>query len=255
MSLDENAATGAEALTPRRAAAVAQKAVEHKRSLQENGIPADVLSALLPGDDVIEFERPAVAGGLGYRFLKRSFDVASCGLALVVLAIPMGVIALKIKRESPGPVIYAQRRVGFGGKVFKIYKFRSMYVDAEKRGAQWAQGNDPRVTPFGKWMRDHRVDELPQFWNVVKGDMSLVGPRPERPAFCDEFEKRIRGWHYRTLVRPGISGLAQVLGGYDLLPKEKLPLDLDYIANRSLLLDLRLILRTLGVVGSGEGAR
>ena len=167
----------------------------------------------------------------------------------------MGVIALKIKSESPGPVIYAQRRVGKGGRVFNVYKFRSMYTDAEARGVQWAQSNDSRVTPFGKVMRKTRMDEIPQFWNVFKGDMSLIGPRPERPAFCEEFEKRIHGWHYRTMVTPGLSGLAQVTGGYDLLPKEKVVLDLDYIEHRSLSLDLMIILKTLGVVSTGEGAR
>ena len=196
-----------------------------------------------------------MGGGLVYRFVKRAFDVVSCGCALVFLAIPMGVIALKIKSESAGPVIYAQERVGKGGKTFKVYKFRSMYVDAEKRGAQWAQGDDPRVTPFGKLMRKSRMDEIPQFWNVFKGDMSLIGPRPERPAFCEEFEKRIHGWHYRTMVTPGLSGLAQVTGGYDLLPKEKILLDLEYIEKRSIALDLKIILKTLGVVKTGEGAR
>ncbi len=180
----------------------------------------------MPGDDVVELAEPIVAGGLGYRFVKRAFDMCSTGCALIILAIPMGIIALKIKSESPGPVIYAQERVGKNGKPFMVYKFRSMYVDAEKRGAQWAQGDDPRVTPFGKVMRKTRLDEIPQFWNVFKGDMSLIGPRPERPAFCQEFEKRIHGWDYRTLVRPGLSGLAQVTGGYDLLPKEKVVLDL-----------------------------
>ena len=228
---------------------------KYEPKLTENGIPADVLEKLLPGDDVIELAEPKVAGGLGYRFAKRAFDVVSCGCALVVLAIPMGVIALKIKSESPGPVIYAQRRVGKGGKIFNVYKFRSMYVDAEARGAQWAQGDDPRVTPFGKVMRKTRMDEIPQFWNVFKGDMSLIGPRPERPAFCAEFEKRIHGWHYRTMVAPGLSGLAQVTGGYDLLPKEKVVLDLDYIEHRSIAMDLKIILKTLGVVSTGEGAR
>lgn len=228
---------------------------KYEPQLRENGIPADVLEKLLPGDDVVELAKPTIAGGLGYRFVKRAFDVCSTGCALIILAIPMGIIALRIKSESPGPVIYAQERVGKNGKPFMVYKFRSMYVDAEKRGAQWAQGDDPRVTPFGKVMRKTRLDEIPQFWNVFKGDMSLIGPRPERPAFCAEFEKRIHGWHYRTMVTPGLSGLAQVTGGYDLLPKEKVVLDLGYIEHRSIAMDLKIILKTLGVVSTGEGAR
>ena len=239
----------------RREAADLYAVGKYEPKLTENGIPADVLEKLLPGDDVIELAEPKVAGGIAYRFVKRAFDVVSCGCALVVLAIPMGVIALKIKSESPGPVIYAQRRVGKGGRIFNVYKFRSMYTDAEARGVQWAQSNDSRVTPFGKVMRKTRMDEIPQFWNVFKGDMSLIGPRPERPAFCEEFEKRIHGWHYRTMVTPGLSGLAQVTGGYDLLPKEKVVLDLDYIEHRSLSLDLMIVLKTLGVVSTGEGAR
>lgn len=236
-------------------AAEADRMGKYEPGLRENGIPDDVLKKLLPGDDIIELEDPKVAGGLGYRFVKRAFDVVACGCALVALAIPMAVISLKIKSESPGPVIYAQERVGRDGKPFKVFKFRSMYTDAEVRGAQWALGNDPRVTPFGKVMRERRLDEIPQFWNIVRGEMSLIGPRPERPEFCREFEKRIHGWHYRTKVRPGLSGLAQVTGGYDLLPKEKVVLDLEYIENRSIALDLRIILKTLGVVKSREGAR
>lgn len=239
----------------RHEAAQVDKAGKYEPKLTENGIPADVLAKLLPGDDVVELFEPAVGGGIAYRFVKRAFDVVSCGCALIILAIPMGVIALKIKSESPGPVIYAQRRVGKGGKIFNVYKFRSMYTDAEARGAQWAQGDDPRVTPFGKVMRKTRMDEIPQFWNVFKGDMSLIGPRPERPAFCAEFEKRIHGWHYRTMVTPGLSGLAQVMGGYDLLPKEKVVLDLEYIEHRSIAMDVKIILKTLGVVSTGEGAR
>ena len=229
--------------------------VESAPKTAESGISSDVLEKLLPGDEIVELAEPKVAGGLGYRFVKRAFDVASCSCALIVLAIPMGIVALKIKSESPGPVIYAQRRVGKDGKTFDVYKFRSMYIDAEARGAQWAKGDDPRVTPFGQFMRKTRLDEVPQFWNIVKGDMSLIGPRPERPAFCEEFEKRIHGWHYRTCVRPGLSGLAQVTGGYELLPKEKVVLDLKYIETRSVVQDLKIILKTLGVVSTGEGAR
>lgn len=239
----------------RHEAAQVDRAGKYEPKLTENGIPSDVLAKLLPGDDVVELSEPVVGGTVAYRFVKRAFDIVSCGCALVILAIPMGIIALKIKSESPGPVIYAQRRVGKGGKIFNVYKFRSMYTDAEARGAQWAQGDDPRVTPFGKVMRKTRMDEIPQFWNVFKGDMSLIGPRPERPAFCAEFEKRIHGWHYRTMVTPGLSGLAQVTGGYDLLPKEKVVLDLEYIEHRSIAMDVKIILKTLGVVSTGEGAR
>lgn len=242
-------------LSPRVRRARAESSIEHKRNLQENGIPAEVLEALLPGDDIVELAEPYVAGGVFYRFVKRTFDVLSCGAALVVLSPVMLYCAVRIKSESEGPVFYAQRRVGKDGRVFKIYKFRSMYTDAEARGAQWAQDHDPRVTPFGAFMRKTRLDEIPQFWNVVKGDMSLIGPRPERPGFCDEFERRIHGWHYRTLVRPGISGLAQVTGGYDLLPKEKVQFDLRYIETRSLVQDVVLMLKTLGVVSTGDGAR
>ncbi|WP_165054380.1 MULTISPECIES: sugar transferase [unclassified Adlercreutzia] len=239
----------------RRAAAAVDAAGKHEPGLRERGIPADVLERLLPGDDVLVLEEPEVAGGLGYRFVKRAFDVCACGLALAVLALPMAAMAVKVRSESPGSVIYAQERVGRGGKPFKVYKFRSMYVDAEARGARWAADGDPRVTPFGRWMRDHRLDELPQLWNVVRGDMSLIGPRPERPAFCEAFEERIVGWHYRTKVRPGLSGLAQVSGGYDLLPAEKVLYDMEYIENRSIRLDLNLMFCTLGVLRTGEGAK
>lgn len=165
----------------RHEAAQVDKAGKYEPKLTENGIPADVLAKLLPGDDVVELSEPVVGGSIAYRFVKRAFDVISCGCALIILAIPMGIIALKIKSESPGPVIYAQRRVGKGGKIFNVYKFRSMYTDAEARGAQWARGDDPRVTPFGKVMRKTRMDEIPQFWNVFKGDIPLriLKMRPE----------------------------------------------------------------------------
>lgn len=144
-------------LQERRAAAEVDVLGKHEPRLRENGIPVDVLEKLLPGDDIIELVSPVVAGGLGYRFVKRAFDALACGCALVVLAIPMAAIAIKIKSESPGPAIYAQERVGKGGRPFMVYKFRSMYVDAETRGARWASGDDPRVTPFGKFMRKTRL--------------------------------------------------------------------------------------------------
>lgn len=249
------AEAASEAKTDKEKAAVMAGLSDTPR-LTESGIAADVLEKLLPDEEVVELPRVRkVAGGPVYRFAKRAFDVVSCGAALIVLAIPMAIIAAKIKSESSGPVIYAQRRVGKDGKVFELYKFRSMYTDAEARGARWAAEDDPRVTPFGKTMRKTRLDELPQFWNVVKGDMSLIGPRPERPAFHEEFCRRIDGWEQRLLVKPGISGLAQVEGGYELLPKEKARLDIEYIESRSAALDWSIIWRTLHTVKTGDGAR
>lgn len=224
--------------------------------LNECPIAPDVLVELLPDEDVIVLPKlDHVGGGAFYRFVKRAFDIISCSCALVILAIPMVVIAALIKRQDPGPAIYAQTRVGKDGKLFKVYKFRSMYVDAEARGAQWAQGDDPRVTPLGRKLRSSRFDETPQFVNVIKGDMSLIGPRPERPVFHNEFCKRIEGWDQRLVVRPGITGLAQVMGGYELLPKEKALLDIRYIENRSVATDFSLIWKTLRTMVTGEGAR
>lgn len=224
--------------------------------LTESGIASEVLEKLLPDDEIVVLPRVShISGGLGYRFVKRAFDIVSCSAALLVLAIPMAIIAAKIKSESAGPVIYAQRRVGLNGKVFEVYKFRSMYTDAEARGAQWATEDDPRVTPFGRVMRKTRLDEVPQFWNVVKGDMSLIGPRPERPAFHEEFCKRINGWEQRLLVKPGVTGLAQVMGGYELLPKEKALYDIEYIEGRGIEMDLGVVWKTIRTIITGAGAR
>lgn len=254
--LMEQLVEAAAAAETRREVAEVFTAVSHTPGLTESGIAADVLAELLPDEGVVELPKLShISGSLVYRFVKRAFDVCSCGVALVLLAIPMAVIALKIKRESPGPVIYAQRRVGLNGKVFNLYKFRSMYQDAEVAGARWAQDGDPRVTPFGKFLRNKRLDEIPQFWNVVKGDMSLIGPRPERPAFHEVFCERIRGWEQRVAVKPGITGLAQVEGGYDLLPKEKAKIDILYIERRDARMDWDIIWRTIRTMISGEGAR
>lgn len=213
---------------------------------------------LVDTSKVIELEHidpDAIPKRYLYRFVKRVFDIVSCSLALVLCAIPMGIIAIVIKRDSPGPVFYVQERLGLRGSKISVVKFRSMRTDAEAMGAQWAQGEDPRVTKVGAFLRKTRLDELPQFLAVVKGDMSLIGPRPEREVFYNEFEKYIHGFSQRMLVKPGISGLAQVNGGYDLLPEEKILYDLEYIKHANIAMDWGIIWKTIGVLFSHEGAR
>lgn len=231
-------------------------AVSNTPGLSESDIALGVLDTLLPDEDVVVLPKVSkISGGILYRGTKRVFDVAASSVALIALAIPMGVIAAKIKSESEGPAFFSQRRLGKDGKVFSLYKFRSMFTNAELKGAQWATEGDPRVTPFGKFLRATRLDELPQFWNVIKGDMSLIGPRPERPVFSEEFARRIDGWNQRLLIRPGISGLAQVKGGYELLPKEKARYDIEYIETRSIGMDLRIMAKTLVTIFRKQGAR
>jgi exopolysaccharide biosynthesis polyprenyl glycosylphosphotransferase len=190
-----------------------------------------------------------------YPYVKRFLDLLLSLLALPV-AIPIILIfAVIIKLETPGPAFFLQERVGLHGKYFKVIKLRSMGVNAEKNGAQWATKNDPRVTKVGAFIRKTRIDELPQLFNVLKGDMSLIGPRPERPIFTAQFNEEIPGFIDRLQVKPGITGWAQVNGGYDITPREKLELDLYYINNMSFLLDLKIILKTIKVCITGDGAR
>lgn len=162
---------------------------------------------------------------------------------------------LAIKIESPGSAIFKQERVGLNGRVFKVIKLRSMRNDAEKNGPQWASKNDPRVTKIGAFIRKTRIDELPQFINVLKGEMSIVGPRPERPMFVEQFNREINGFNQRLNVKPGLTGLAQVNGGYEATPKEKLEYDLKYIDNLSIWYDFKIMLATVKVVFTGDGAR
>lgn len=193
--------------------------------------------------------------GVIYETLKRVFDIVF-SLCLLILTLPiMVIVAILIKIESPGPVIYKQTRVGLQGKLFVIKKFRSMVNDSEKHYITWARENDDRITRVGKFIRKTRIDELPQLINVIKGDMSIIGPRPERPEFTLEFCKIYPDFKKRLAIRPGMTGLAQVNGGYDLSPKEKLEYDLEYIKNRSLLLDLKIMLKTIKVIFTFEGAR
>ncbi len=190
-----------------------------------------------------------------YPYVKRLLDILLSLLALPI-AIPIILIfAVIIKLETPGPAFFLQERVGLHGKYFKVIKLRSMRVNAEKNGAQWAAKNDPRVTKVGAFIRKTRIDELPQLFNVLKGDMSLIGPRPERPMFTAQFNEEIPGFIDRLQVKPGITGWAQVNGGYDITPKEKLELDRYYINNMSFWLDLKIILKTIKVCITGDGAR
>ncbi len=189
--------------------------------------------------------------------VKRLIDV-TVAVAVLILGLPLWlVVALLIKLDSPGPVIYSQERVGQNGRLFKIYKFRSMVQDAEKMtGPKWAEKDDPRVTRVGRWIRKLRIDEIPQFWNVLKGEMSLVGPRPERPYFVEKLKKELPLYSRRLRVRPGITGWAQIKGAYDASiddVKQKLQYDLFYLENMSLRMDLKIILNTIYVMLRGKG--
>lgn len=190
-----------------------------------------------------------------YSFVKRSFDILVSLTAGLLLLIPMGIIALMIRLDSEGPALFKQERLGKDGKAFYMYKFRSMRIDAEKNGPKWADQNDDRCTRLGKFLRKCRLDELPQLWNIFAGHMSIVGPRPERPFFYDEFETYIHGFRNRLAVQPGLTGLAQVNGGYDLEPEEKIVYDMRYIEERSLWMDLKIMFKTVSLLFSHEGAR
>lgn len=218
---------------------------------------------------------------------RRVLDIAVSGILLVALSPLFLVLALLVKATSPGPVLYRQVRVGLerrhgprrGGSVprgahdrrrtdrraarghgrpFEIVKFRTMVVDAEANGPRWSTTGDPRITPLGRVLRLTRLDETPQLWNVFRGDMSLLGPRPERPYFVEQFVDQIPGYERRLRVKPGITGLAQVSLAYDATlddVRRKLDADLDWIEGRSWKRDLGIVLRTVAVVVTGRGAR
>jgi sugar transferase (PEP-CTERM system associated) len=193
------------------------------------------------------------------RLLKRAIDIVLASILLVVVAPILMPVALLVKITSPGPVLYCQKRVGLNGQIFTIYKFRSMVVNAERgQGAIWAQENDPRITRFGHFIRKTRIDELPQLFNVFKGDMSFIGPRPERPELVAEIEKTVPYYQERHIVKPGITGWAQIMYPYgasigDAL--EKLRYDLYYIKNLSVLLELVIVLETINVMLFRQGSR
>ncbi|MEX0779391.1 MAG: sugar transferase [Balneolales bacterium] len=191
------------------------------------------------------------------KFVKRMLDILLSLLALAVMAVPMVIIMVIIRLTSSGPAIYQQERVGKYGKVFTIFKFRTMSQDAEvASGPTWAEQDDPRITKVGYWLRKLRLDEFPQFFNVLKGEMSLVGPRPERQFFVDEFKKEIPLYTRRLRVKPGITGWAQVKWKYDTSfedVSEKTKYDLFYVENMSLRMDIKILINTLVTVLKGKG--
>ena len=191
-----------------------------------------------------------------YLPLKRLFDILSASGLMVATSPIVLLFGILVKMETPGKMFYTQERVGYMGKRFKVTKLRSMYTDAEKNsGAVWASKNDSRVTKVGKFIRKTRIDELPQLWNVIKGDMSMIDPRPERPELTEKFSREVKDFEQRLRVLPGLTGYAQVHGGYDVTPKEKYKLDKYYMDNISLKEDLKIIFETIRVVLTGDGAR
>ncbi len=190
-----------------------------------------------------------------YENIKSSIEFIF-SLLLLIIAVPICILTcIAIYVELRVNPIYTQKRIGLNGKVFKIYKLRSMYINAEKDGPKWASENDERITKVGRIIRKTRIDELPQLVNILKRDMSFIGPRPERPELIREFIKYIPDFNDRLLVKPGITGWAQVNGGYSLTPKEKLEFDKYYIKNRGFKLDLLILIKTIIVIFTRHGAR
>lgn len=193
-----------------------------------------------------------------YLSTKRALDLMTIMAVLPIAAFIMVITAIVIKLESSGSVFFWQKRVGMNGKTFNMLKFRSMTSNSEQDGSQFAQSNDSRVTHVGKFIRKFRIDELPQFWNVATGDMSIIGPRPEQESFVNEFNRTIPNYSMRHLVRPGITGLAQTEQGYVADQNgtvTKLMYDLYYIKNVSFMTDLQITLKTIYTILTGFGAR
>lgn len=190
-----------------------------------------------------------------YFFFKRIIDIVLSIIGMIIGIPLMLAFGIAIKIESNGPVIYKQVRLGKDKKPFTIYKLRSMYVDAEKYGPKWADKDDSRITKVGRFIRKTRIDEIPQLFNIIKGDMGIVGPRPERPSFTMQFNREIPGFINRLNVKPGLTGLAQVNGGYDIKPGRKYELDMEYIDKMGFFLDLKIMLKTVYIVFTGAGAR
>ncbi len=210
---------------------------------------------LTPAWFALNFNLALVSNGL-VQHLKRLVDLLASISLLVATAPIMFIAATLIKLDSPGSIFYSQIRTGLNQVPFRVYKFRSMREDAETLGAQWAQEGDSRITRVGRWMRSTRIDELPQLWNVLRGDMSLIGPRPERPEFDAQLAQTIPHYQLRYCVKPGITGWAQVMYPYGASVEdayEKVAYDLYYIKNYSIWLDVAIAVRTVQVILQGKG--
>lgn len=200
-------------------------------------------------DDIPVFRPKSLRLSLEQRVMKRAVDIVLAGIAFLIALPIMLVVGLAVKLGDGGPALYSQVRVGRFGKEYKVYKFRSMRIDAEKySGPQLATDHDPRITRVGNFIRATRLDELPQIWNVLTGDMSLVGPRPERPYFVDQFKAKNPEYAYRHNVKPGITGLAQVFAKYNTTPYDKLVYDLMYIENYTLTEDFIIMVQTIKIL-------
>ena len=206
-------------------------------------------------DDVLIFGVQPHRLNPAEELFKRSFDLIASSGALLIISPILLMVSVAVRFTSKGPVLFHQERMGKGGRLFRVLKFRTMVSDAERHsGPVLAIERDPRITRFGRFLRATRIDELPQLFNVIKGDMSLVGPRPERAYFVQQFERELPAYDLRHAVKPGLTGLAQVMGRYGTTVESKLRFDLLYIYNYSLLLDVKILLQTVRVVLQREQA-
>ncbi len=244
----------------------AQELLRVLRACEENSVVAHVLPSYyeamvgrldlyeIGGLPLIELKRHPLPWSFG--LVKRFVDIVGSGLLLLATSPILAAAAIVIKLDSPGPIFYSQIRSGKNGREFSIHKLRTMRTNAEKgTGPVWASKDDPRVTKVGKFLRSKRIDEIPQLWNVLKGDMSLVGPRPERPFFIEKFSEEVPLFPLRLRVKPGVTSLSHVWGRYDSSPAHRLLYDLVYMSNISLMLDLRILIDTIKIVLTGRGAQ
>jgi exopolysaccharide biosynthesis polyprenyl glycosylphosphotransferase len=200
-------------------------------------------------DDLLVFKLEDLGLTYEQRIIKRTLDIIISSIGLIITSPLLIIISIIIKLYDGGSVFFKQERVTENNRLFNLYKFRTMIEDAEKHmGPVLATEKDTRITPLGRFLRASRIDELPQLFNVLKGDMSIVGPRPERPFFAEQFNEEIDGFKYRVYVKAGITGLAQILGNYSTDPKTKSKYDLLYIKNYSLLSDIRIIFNTIKIM-------